>query len=105
VELCLQRISLVLVSVPFDLYFSSSAVVVSLVRWFLGACLLQQALHRQDLSDSSEGGARTSVCFQFARVLVVVARLSKSLFAIFINFKFTYPTKGMYNAQRLRMGA
>ena len=71
----------------FDLCYSSSAAVVVLVRWSYGAlarqlpdCLLQQVLPGSD-----EGGAMTAARLRLASVLVVVARWSMDLDAIFIS--------------------
>ena len=70
---------------PSDLSFSSSATVAVLVRWSYGAlarrlldCLLQQVV-----PGSSERGAMTAARLQLASVLVIVARWSTNLDAIF----------------------
>ena len=77
-----------------DLRLSSLAMVTALVRWSFGAlarrlpvCLLQQALLRQALPGSSEGGVRTAARLRLASVFVVVARWSEDLFVIFITFR------------------
>jgi hypothetical protein len=68
-------------------------MVAALVRWSFGALarqlpvfLLQQALLRQALPDSGDGGARTEARLRLALVFVVVARWSSDLFVIFITF-------------------
>jgi hypothetical protein len=55
-------------SIFSDLRFSSSEMVAALVRWSFGAlarrlpvCLLQQALLRQALPDSGDGGGQWRV--------------------------------------------
>ena len=59
-----------------DLRFSSSVVVVVLVRWSYGnlARRLPDCLLQQGLPCSDEGGAMTAVRLRLAPVLVVVAR-------------------------------
>jgi hypothetical protein len=81
-------------SVSSDLRFSSSVMVVVLVRWSFGAlarqlpvCLLQQSLLRQALLGSGDGGARTAVCLRLVLMFVVVARWSSDLFVISITFR------------------
>jgi hypothetical protein len=61
-------------SVSFDLRLSSLAMVAALVRWSFGAlarrlptCLLQQALLRQGLPGSGDGGARMAARLRLAR--------------------------------------
>jgi hypothetical protein len=80
-------------SISSDLKLSSWATVTALVRWSFGTlarrlpvCLLQQALLRQALPGSGDGGARTSARLRLASVFVVVARWSKDLLVIFITF-------------------
>ena len=48
--------------------------------------LLQQALLRQALPGSGDGGARTAACLRLALVTLVVARWSIDLFVIFTTF-------------------
>jgi hypothetical protein len=104
VESCVRRISWDLVglrdrlcglrSVSSDLRFSSSEMVATLVRRSFGAlarrlpvCLLQQALLRQALPGSGDGGARTAARLRLMLVSVVVARWSYDLLVIFITFR------------------
>ena len=75
------------------LQLSSLVIVAALVCWSFGAlarrlpvCLLQQALLRQALPGSGDGGARTAARLRLALVFVVVARWSIDLFVIFITF-------------------
>jgi hypothetical protein len=113
VELCVRRISRDLVvsrvrlcgfrSVSSDLRLSSLAMVAALVRWSFGAlarrlpvCLLQQALLRQALPDSGDGGARTAARLRLVLVSVVVARWSNDLFVIFITFRHLCTTVDDY---------
>jgi hypothetical protein len=49
-------------------------------------CLIQQALLRQDLSDSRDGEKRTVARLRLVLVSVVVARWSEYLFVISIMF-------------------
>ena len=79
-------------SVSFDLRLSSLAMVAALVHWSFVALarrlpvrLLQQALLRQALPGSDDGGARTAVRLRLALVSVAVARWSIDLFIIFIT--------------------
>ena len=51
-------------------------------------CLLQQALLRQALPDSGDGGVRTAAGRRLALVFLVIARRSNDLFVIFITFGF-----------------
>ena len=102
-ELCVRRILSTLVrfcvcscgcrSGYSDLRLSLLAMVTALLRWSvrtlarrLSVCLLQQALLRQALPGSSEGGVRTAARLRLASLLVVIARWSKDLFVIFIIF-------------------
>ena len=78
-------------------------MVAALVRWSFGAlarrlpvCLLQQALLRQALPDSGDGGARTAERLRLALVFVVVPRWSNDLFVIFITFRIFYTTADDY---------
>jgi hypothetical protein len=80
-------------SVSSDLRLSSLAMVAALVRWSFGAlarrlpvCVLQQALLRQALPGSSDGGVKTAARLRLALVSVVVARWSSNLIIIFITF-------------------
>jgi hypothetical protein len=80
-------------SVSSNLRLSSLAMVAALVRWFFGAlarylpvCLLQQALLRQALPGSSDGGVRTAARLRLTLVSIVVARWSNDLIVIFITF-------------------
>ena len=108
VELCLRRICLwwicsdlfvvrfrscVFRLDPFDLHYSSAAVVV-LMRWFYGALArrLSDCLLQQGLPGSSEGGAMTAARLRLASVLVVVARCSTDLDVIFIISSFRCTT-------------
>jgi hypothetical protein len=103
VELCAHRISWDPVGfrvywcgfmiVSSDLRLSSLAMVAALVRWSFGTlarrlpvCLLQQALLRQALPDSGDGGARTAARLRLVLVFVVVARWSEYQFVIFFTF-------------------
>ena len=103
VESCARRISRDLIgfrvrwcgfrSVSSDLKLSSWATVTALVRWSFGTiarrlpvCLLQQALLRQALPDSGDGGARTAARLRLVLVFVVVARWSEYQFVIFFTF-------------------
>jgi hypothetical protein len=104
VESCARRISRDLVgfhvrlcgfrSVFSDLRLSLLTMVAALVRWSFGAlarrfpvCLLQQALLRQALSGSGDGGVRTVARLRLALVSVVVVRWSSDLIVIFITFR------------------
>ena len=71
---------------PSDLRFSSSAVVVVLLRWSYGALArrLPDCLLQQGLPSSNEGGTMTAAHLWLAPVLVVVARWSMDLDVIFI---------------------
>jgi hypothetical protein len=51
------------------------------------SCLLQQALLRQALPGSGDGGVRTAARLRLALVSVVVARWSSDLIVIFITFE------------------
>ena len=58
-----------------DLQFSSLALVTALLRWSIRALarrlpvrLLQQALLRQVLPGSGDGGARTAACLRLAQI-------------------------------------
>jgi hypothetical protein len=69
-------------------------MIVALVRWFFGTLarrfpvsLLQQALLREALPGSGDGGASTMARLRLALVFIVVARWSSDLFVIFITFK------------------
>ena len=80
-------------SVSSDLRLSSLAMVAALVRWSFVALarrlpvrLLQQALLRQVLPGSGDGGVRTAARLRLVLVFVVVARWSNDLFVIFITF-------------------
>jgi hypothetical protein len=80
-------------SVSSDLRLSSLAMVVALVRWSFGVlaqrlpvCLLQQALLRQALPGSGDGGVKTAARLRLALVSIVVARWSSDLIVIFITF-------------------
>jgi hypothetical protein len=80
-------------SVSSDLWLSSLAMVTALVCWSFGTlarrlpvCLLQQALLRQALPDSSDGGARTAARLRLVLVSVVVARWSEYQFVISFIF-------------------
>jgi hypothetical protein len=66
----------------------------ALVRWSFGAlarrlpvCPLQQALLRQALSGSDDGGERTAARLRLVLVFVVVARWSNNLFIFFITLE------------------
>jgi hypothetical protein len=68
-------------------------MVAALVRWSFRAlarrlpvCLLQQALLRQALPGSGDGGVRTAARLRLALLSVVVARWSSDLIVIFITF-------------------
>jgi hypothetical protein len=81
-------------SVSSDLRFSSLAMVAALVRWSFGAlarrlpiCLLQQALLRQALPGSDDGGLRMAARLWLALVSVFIARWSSDLIVIFITFR------------------
>ena len=81
-------------SVSSDLRLSSSAMIAALVCWSFGTLarrlpvrLLQQALLRQALPGSGDGGARTAARLRLVSVFVVVARWSIDLFVIFITFR------------------
>jgi hypothetical protein len=76
---------------------SSSTMVAALERWSFGAlarrlsvCLLQQALLRQVLPGSGDGGARTAARLRLVLVFIVVARWSNDLFVILITFRLLY---------------
>jgi hypothetical protein len=78
-------------------------MVAALVRWSFGAlarrlpvCLLQQALLRQALPGSGDGGARTAARLRLVLVSVVVARWSNDLFVIFITFRHLCTTVDDY---------
>ena len=73
---------------------SSLATVAAPVRWSfvalarrLPVCLLQQALLRQALPGSGDGGARTAARLRLVLVVVVVVRWSTDLFVIYITFR------------------
>jgi hypothetical protein len=80
-------------SVSSDIRLSSLAMVATLVHWSFGVLarrlpvyLLQQALLRQALNGSSDGGVRMVARLRFALVSVVAARWSSDLIVIFITF-------------------
>ena len=71
---------------PFNLHFSSSAMVAGLVRWSyvdvarrLPDCLLQQGL-----PGSGDGGVMTSAHLRLTPVTAVIARWSKDLDVIYV---------------------
>jgi hypothetical protein len=79
--------------VSFDLRLSSLAMVAALVCWSFGALarrlpvyLLQQALLRQALLSSGDGGTRTVARLWLMLAFLVVAKWSSDLFIIFITF-------------------
>jgi hypothetical protein len=72
---------LVIVDVLVWWYFEDWA------RWLL-ICLLQQALLRQVLPGSGDGGAMTAACLRLTLVSIIVAWF-KYLFIIFITFQTT----------------
>jgi hypothetical protein len=81
--------------VSSDLRLSSLTMVAALVRWCLGAlarrlpvCLLQQALLRQALPGSGDGGVRTAARLRLALVCVVVARWSSDLIVFLLLLGF-----------------
>jgi hypothetical protein len=68
-------------------------MVAALVCWSFGAlarqlpiCLLQQALLRQALPGSGDGGVKTAARLRLALVCVVVARWSSDLIVTSITF-------------------
>ena len=102
VEMCLSRIcpwwicsDLVVVRLcscvfrldPSNLRYSSSAAVAVMVRWSYGtlARRLPDCLLQQGVPGSGEGGAMTAARLRLASVLVVIARWSTNLDAIFTS--------------------
>ena len=72
----------------------SLLIYAIMVRWLFGTLarrllvyLLQQALLRQDLPDSGDGGATTTARLRLVSVFVVVSRWSIGLFVFFITFR------------------
>jgi hypothetical protein len=68
-------------------------MVAALVCWSFGALarrlpvyLLQQALLRQALLSSGDGGTRTAARLRLMLAFLVVAKWSSDLFVIFITF-------------------
>jgi hypothetical protein len=68
-------------SFSFNLWLSSLAMVVAMVRWSFGALarrlpiyLLQQALLRQALPDFGDGGAMAAARLRLKLVCVVIVR-------------------------------